>query len=999
MALRSGLTNYSSIRKPGYGSGSFGSSSLSLVKKTASAEDAIIDNQYDAGLISADSYQTELTKRLARSYLTPLQRVNLEEKITKVAITVQDAEIDRKYQAGEYTTPQILQYEKDKLAQIPQTETVAYQKQAQKVSQLTDKSEREARTAYRVAEMKRISEMPEDSSERLYEKASLYATLENQARTDGDQQQADTFATNKNNYTQSAKRADINDLITGTRLDISKDSSQPDASSGYNYYQSLLGGSPGSSAEAGGGSSEGKTSSSNLSGSTPSVSSFTSPALKNAYESLDRQQKTMNRLYQERATYENAVGQATGDQKTQLTIQLNNIDKQIETTIGGIEDTVVRIQEQQGKAAASAFNQEVRIKNQQYTKVENELESGLATGKITKEEYIKLATSMAEEKTNFFATVSDGFNSFGNDINAESYLQKADDMERIYNNLSGISNRVEDYEVISVDPGGKLTNIYGKDLKPGEFALTNVRQLKDRRVFDSNYVKIGNAFYRVHYPGEVSDSSGLPISTIDSADLAQVKGTAYIYRYDKNGNIIKTDGLPGERIDYITYKDASGKPYIKAASINDIKTLEKQGKIINDAKQGYILKPAKTENAFSKGFDFAAQKVKESIANILPDKPEEIPSLGKTIAIKALQLNPVIAPVLSTFNFGKQAIDTLSKNNIVKQIVNSKPAQQIGDFLENAKNTVGKTINDTVGAVGRFFAPPAEASTVSAVKPTAKTDTKLLAYAEGTPEQYKAIIAQASKETGISTSIISSLLKAESGFNPNAQSPVGALGIAQFMPATAKGLGINPLDVNQAIRGAAKYLKQNLDRFGGDINLALAAYNAGAGNVEKYGGVPPFEETQNYVAKINDYAGTSRPTATPSPAAAKIAKQAISTSKGKQTTALTPIMPKITIDESRGLSSDVAQRISQGNQPGLTTSNPSAQLRSPQPSKPSQPSFQLPKINVPKINVPQIKLPQISLPKINLPKINPPKQVQQAVNTVRNVVNNVSNSIKKFFRW
>jgi hypothetical protein len=90
------------------------------------------------------------------------------------------------------------------------------------------------------------------------------------------------------------------------------------------------------------------------------------------------------------------------------------------------------------------------------------------------------------------------------------------------------------------------------------------------------------------------------------------------------------------------------------------------------------------------------------------------------------------------------------------------------------------------------------------------------------------------------------LVQQESGFNQGAVSPKGALGMAQLMPGTAKELGVDPSDPYQNIEGGMRYLRQQYDRFG-DWSLAAAAYNAGPGAVQKYGGIPPFEETQNYV--------------------------------------------------------------------------------------------------------------------------------------------------------
>lgn len=102
---------------------------------------------------------------------------------------------------------------------------------------------------------------------------------------------------------------------------------------------------------------------------------------------------------------------------------------------------------------------------------------------------------------------------------------------------------------------------------------------------------------------------------------------------------------------------------------------------------------------------------------------------------------------------------------------------------------------------------------------------------------------------GIPEALFLALIRQESAWNPDALSPVGAIGLAQLMPGTAKELGVDPHDPVQNIRGGARYLRQQYDRFG-TWRLALAAYNAGPGAVRKHGGVPPYRETQNYVRKI-----------------------------------------------------------------------------------------------------------------------------------------------------
>ena len=161
---------------------------------------------------------------------------------------------------------------------------------------------------------------------------------------------------------------------------------------------------------------------------------------------------------------------------------------------------------------------------------------------------------------------------------------------------------------------------------------------------------------------------------------------------------------------------------------------------------------------------------------------------------------------------------------------------------------------------GKMIAAPQEGETVKVqdvgdptvirrVLPAGTTPTVSSAGGGLAGVPYSNLFTQAASRYGIDASLLAAVASQESSFNSSAVSPAGAQGLMQFMPATAKGLGVDPLDPASAISGAAKYLSQLTEQFG-STQLALAAYNAGPGTVSRYGGVPPYSETQNYVRAV-----------------------------------------------------------------------------------------------------------------------------------------------------
>ncbi len=187
-----------------------------------------------------------------------------------------------------------------------------------------------------------------------------------------------------------------------------------------------------------------------------------------------------------------------------------------------------------------------------------------------------------------------------------------------------------------------------------------------------------------------------------------------------------------------------------------------------------------------------------------------------------------------------QSINPPTNANVqpFQQVLQSTAQAQFGTLLTNPANKkVNATVYPSPAVLGNY-------KTQSATTPQMTGKQQLLG-----------LVSQISSKYGVDENLVKAVIKQESGFNPKAKSHCGAMGLMQLMPGTAKRLGVNDaFNPVQNVDGGVRYLKSMLDKYNGNVILALAAYNAGPGAVDKYDGVPPYKETQNYVKRIlSDY--------------------------------------------------------------------------------------------------------------------------------------------------
>ncbi|HEY9570089.1 MAG TPA: lytic transglycosylase domain-containing protein [Metalysinibacillus sp.] len=251
----------------------------------------------------------------------------------------------------------------------------------------------------------------------------------------------------------------------------------------------------------------------------------------------------------------------------------------------------------------------------------------------------------------------------------------------------------------------------------------------------------------------------------------------------------------------------------------------------------------------------------------------DIKSMGTMLQIQALQTlgstqsNPLQADSSSSYfsSMIQEMMQNYSQGNMFGGVQSMAEANQAPTTYLDALRYQGDTTlppsmmgmlnssamqnNPQVAQILQSLSTPSPTTDFSQVMGSA-TFTGALEGAN----KYAAIIKKASTTYGVPEKLIAAIMKQESNFNPNVVSYAGAQGLMQLMPGTARHVGVtNPFDHEQNIMGATKYISQMLKQHGNDPTIALAAYNAGPGNVAKYGGIPPFKETQNYVKNVLGY--------------------------------------------------------------------------------------------------------------------------------------------------
>lgn len=198
-------------------------------------------------------------------------------------------------------------------------------------------------------------------------------------------------------------------------------------------------------------------------------------------------------------------------------------------------------------------------------------------------------------------------------------------------------------------------------------------------------------------------------------------------------------------------------------------------------------------------------------------------------------------------------VEAVARVNQLRELMNTVSAAP-APAAAVASATATPASSNFTRTLSQVSAAPAPTASATTAQP-ATAGSSLPTTGDGAvPANLVPMIEAAAERAGVDPALVAAIARAESGFRADAGSAAGARGLMQLMPSTAAGLGVTDInDSEQNLNAGARYLRQMLDQFGGDTETALAAYNAGPGAVTRYGGVPPYSETQAYVPKVMEY--------------------------------------------------------------------------------------------------------------------------------------------------
>jgi hypothetical protein len=246
------------------------------------------------------------------------------------------------------------------------------------------------------------------------------------------------------------------------------------------------------------------------------------------------------------------------------------------------------------------------------------------------------------------------------------------------------------------------------------------------------------------------------------------------------------------------------------------------------------------------------QAIREATKSSAPATLDEVKESFQTYldnatrAQKALAVDALIGATAS----GSVSVETAEK------ILGFNPLGTTSTTASTSTDTTDST-DETTTSSSSSEAASTSSSTSDTSSSSKTSSTTTSSSSSGTlscSSKLQKYFEEAAEKYNVDVNLLKAIAKAESNFDASATSSAGAMGIMQLMPSTAKSLGIsNAYDARSNIMGGAKVIAQHLKKYNGDVSLALAAYNAGSGAVDKYGGIPPYTETQNYVKKVLKY--------------------------------------------------------------------------------------------------------------------------------------------------